>query len=380
MAAYDREGFGGGSAAQPATSARGDDDALTYTQEVKARTDHLYAKVARFVPEFEWRLHAPYIAAINDLKVEKNAVILAHNYMTPEIFHCVGDFAGDSLQLAKEAANTDADVIVQAGVHFMAETSKILCPEKTVLIPDLRAGCSLAASITGADVRLLKQKYPGAPVVAYVNTTAEVKAETDICCTSSNAVEVVEYAAREWGSDTVLFLPDQYLARNVAAMTDVKIVTWAGSCEVHERFTATDIREMRKATPGVVVLAHPECPPDVLAEADFAGSTSGMSGFVAREQPKNVVLVTECSMSDNVAAENPNVNFVRPCNLCPHMKRIDLKGILRALRTMEHEVTIPADIIERARLPIDRMLALPLTRQSMYARERDAGVVLEARG
>ncbi len=344
--------------------------ALAYTDEVRRKTDYLYPKVAQFIPEIEWRVHAPYIAAINDLKREKNAVVLAHNYMTPEIFNCVGDFAGDSLQLAKEAAKTDADIIVQAGVHFMAETSKILCPEKTVLIPDLRAGCSLAASITGADVRLLKQKYPGAPVVTYVNTTADVKAETDICCTSSNAVEVVEYAAREWGSDTVLFLPDQYLAKNVAAMTDVKIVTWAGACEVHERFTAEDICEIREGNPGVIVLAHPECPPDVLAEADFAGSTSGMSNFVKENQPKNVVLITECSMSDNVALENPKVNFVRPCNLCPHMKRITLPKILHSFQTMEHEVIIDPEIIAKARLPIDRMIALPLTRQSMYNHQR----------
>ena len=353
---------------------------LPYTDEVKAKTDHLYPKVAKLIPEIEWRTHAPYIAAINDLKKQKNAVILAHNYMTPEIFFCVGDFAGDSLQLAKEAARSDADVIVQAGVHFMAETSKILCPEKTVLIPDLRAGCSLAASITGADVRLLKQKYPGAPVVTYVNSTADVKAETDVCCTSSNAVEVVEYAAREWNSDIVLFLPDQYLAKNVAAMTDVKIVTWAGACEVHERFTAEDIREIREGNPGVLVLAHPECPPDVLAEADFAGSTSGMSNYVKDNQPKNVVLITECSMSDNVALENPKVNFVRPCNLCPYMKMISLPKILRSLQTMEHEVLIDADIIETARRPIERMIALPLPRQSMYNHQRPPEVfALEAR-
>ncbi|MEO1252233.1 MAG: quinolinate synthase NadA [Pseudomonadota bacterium] len=364
----------------PAFGNEPETDTLAYTDAVKAKTDHLYPKVQKFIPEIEWRIHAPYIAAINDLKAQKNAVILAHNYMTPEIFYGVGDFAGDSLQLAKEAAKTDAEIIVQAGVHFMAETSKILCPEKTVLIPDMRAGCSLAAAITGADVRLLKEKYPGAPVVTYVNSTADVKAETDICCTSSNAVEVVEHAAREWGSDTVLFLPDQYLARNVAAMTDVKIVTWAGACEVHEQFTAEDIREIREGNPGVVVLAHPECPPDVLAEADFAGSTSGMSNYVKDNQPKNVVLITECSMSDNVAAENPNVNFVRPCNLCPHMKRISLPKILRSLTNMEHEVTIPAEIIKRARLPIERMIALPLTRQSMYTHERAPNVAaVEAR-
>ncbi len=353
---------------------------LPYTEAVRAKTEHLYAKVSGLIPEIEWRLHAPYIAAINDLKKQKNAVILAHNYMTPEIFYCVGDFAGDSLQLAKEAAKSDADIIVQAGVHFMAETSKILCPDKTVLIPDMRAGCSLAASLTGADVRLLKQKYPGVPVVTYVNTTAAVKAETDICCTSSNAVEVVEHVAKEFGTDTVILIPDQYLAKNVAAMTDIKIVTWAGACEVHERFTAEDIREIREGNPGVVVLAHPECPPGVLAEADFAGSTSGMSNYVKANQPKNVVLFTECSMSDNVALENPKVNFVRPCNLCPHMKRISLPKILRALQTIEHEVLIDPEIIEKARRPIERMIALPLTRQSMYNHQRPPEVLaVEAR-
>lgn len=353
---------------------------LPYTDEVKAKTDHLYAKVAKFIPEFEWRQHAPYIAAINDLKREKNAVILAHNYMTPEIFNCVGDFAGDSLQLAKEAARTDADIIVQAGVHFMAETSKILCPEKTVLIPDPKAGCSLAAAITGEDVRLLKQKYPGAPVVTYVNSTADVKAETNICCTSSNAVEVVEYAAREFNSEIVLFLPDRYLAKNVAAMTDVRIVTWAGACEVHERFTAEDIREIREGNPGVLVLAHPECPPDVLAEADFAGSTSGMSNYVKDNQPDHVVLITECSMSDNVALQNPGVNFVRPCNLCPHMKRITLPKILRSLQIMEHKIEIDPEISAKARRAIERMIALPLTRQSMYTHQRAPEVMaIEAR-
>ncbi len=353
---------------------------LPYTAEVAAKTDALYAKVEKLITPAEWRLHAPLIAAINDLKREKNAVILAHNYMTPEIYFGVGDFAGDSLQLAKQAAATDAKVIVQAGVHFMAETSKILCPEKTVLIPDLAAGCSLASSITGADVRLMKQKYKGAPVVTYVNTSADVKAETDICCTSSNAVEIVEWAAKEWNSDIVILIPDQYLAKNVAAMTDVKIVTWAGACEVHERFTVDDIRELRDGNPGIIVLAHPECPPDVLAEADFAGSTSGMSNFVKRHQPDKVVLITECSMSDNVSLENPKVNFVRPCNLCPHMKRITLTKILRSLQTMQHEILIDPEISTRARAAIERMIALPLTRQSMYTHAKAPQVLaVEAR-
>ncbi len=328
---------------------------LAYTPEIKAETDHLYARVKDFVPPMEWAQHAPLIAAINRLKRETGAVILAHNYMTPEIFNCVGDFTGDSLALAREAAETDANIIVQAGVHFMAETAKILSPEKTVLIPDLRAGCSLASSITAADVRLIRQKYPGVPVVTYVNTSADVKAESDICCTSSNAVQVVE----SLGVPRVIMIPDQYLARNVAAQTDVEVIAWAGACEVHERFTADDIRDLREANPGIVVLAHPECPSDVLAEADYAGSTSAMSDYVAREQPRQVVLVTECSMSDNVAAANPGVDFVRPCNLCPHMKRITLQAIYDALRHGRHEVTVDPAIADRARIAIQRMLDLP---------------------
>jgi quinolinate synthase len=278
--------------------------------------------------------------------------------MTPEIFHGVGDFMGDSLALAREAARTDAKVIVQAGVHFMAETSKILSPQKTVLIPSMKAGCSLASSITGADVRLLKQKYPGLPVVTYVNTSADVKAESDICCTSGNAVKVVQTIAREFGTDTVIMIPDKYLARNVAAKTGVKVITWEGACEVHERFTAQEIRDYRAAHPGITVLAHPECPPEVVAEADFAGSTAAMINYVGEHKPQRVVMVTECSMSDNVAVEHPDVEFVRPCNLCPHMKRITLDGILHSLQTMTHEVIVPADVAARAKAPIDRMLAI----------------------
>lgn len=331
---------------------------LAYTDAVARATDGLYAKVSRFIPKAEWLAYAPVIAEINRLKREKDAVILAHNYMTPEIFHCVGDFVGDSLALAREAARTDAKVIVQAGVHFMAETSKILSPEKTVLIPSMEAGCSLASSITGADVRLLKQKYPGLPVVTYVNTSADVKAESDICCTSGNAVKVVEAIARDFGTDTVIMIPDKYLARNVAAKTGVKVITWEGACEVHERFTAQEIRDYRAAHPGITVLAHPECPPEVVAEADFAGSTAAMINYVGDHKPNRVVMITECSMSDNVAVEHPDVEFVRPCNLCPHMKRITLDGILHSLQTMTHEVIVPADIAARAKAPIDRMLAV----------------------
>lgn len=327
---------------------------LEYTPAVAAEAAPLYEKVRRVVNELDWATFAPYILEINRLKKEKGAVILAHNYMTPEIFHCVADFAGDSLQLAQQAAKTDAKIIIQAGVHFMAETSKILSPEKTVLIPDMRAGCSLAASITGADVRLLREKYPNVPIVTYVNTSAEVKAESDICCTSSNALAIVE----SFESDTILMIPDQYLARNIAKQTKKKILTWQGSCEVHERFTPEDIKAFRKAYPGAVVLAHPECPPEVVAEADFAGSTKAMSDYVTNKQPKKVVMVTECSMSDNVSVNNPNVEFVRPCNLCPHMKRISLKNILTCLQTMTQEVTVDRAIAARAKLAVERMLAV----------------------
>ncbi|MEZ6011818.1 MAG: quinolinate synthase NadA [Hyphomonas sp.] len=338
-----------------AAEARG----LAYDDAVRAETDHLYPLVKDFVTPMEWPAIAPFVAAINRLKKQKNAVILAHNYMTPDIFRLVGDFRGDSLQLAREAAAVDAEIIVQAGVHFMAETSKILAPEKTVLIPDTRAGCSLAASITGADVRLIKQKFPDYPVVTYVNTTADVKAECHITCTSSNAAQVVEAIAKEWNSDTVILVPDQYLARNVAAQTKIRIMTWPGACEVHEMFSADDVHQLREAHPGVIILAHPECPPDVLEAADYAGSTAALANYVADRHPAKVVLLTECSMSDNVAAENPGTNFIRPCNLCPHMKRITLENIYDCLVTGKHEVVIPEDVRVKAKQAIDAMLALP---------------------
>jgi quinolinate synthase len=314
----------------------------------------LYARVKSVIPAIEWPVFAPDIDAILALKQARNAVILAHNYQTPEIFHGVADIVGDSLALAREAAKTDAAVIVLAGVHFMAETAKLLNPEKTVLIPDPGAGCSLAASITAADVRLLRQRYPGVPVITYVNTSAAVKAESDICCTSGNAKKVVE----SLGVDRVIMLPDEYLAQNVARETGVKIITWKGHCEVHERFTAAEIRELRSSYPGVVVLAHPECPPDVVAEADFAGSTAAMADYVDQKHPRRVVLMTECSMSDNVAASHPDIDFVRPCNLCPHMKQITLPKIRAALETMRHEVTIDPSVAARARLAVERMLAI----------------------
>ena len=332
---------------------------LAFTPDVDAETAAIHARLKDKVSPIEWQLQAPLIAAINRLKQEMNAVVLAHNYMTPDIFHGVGDYVGDSLGLAREAAACDADIIVQGGVHFMAETSKILAPHKTVLIPDLRAGCSLATSITGADVRLIKQRYPGVPVVTYVNTTADVKAETDICCTSANAVQVVEWAAKQWGTDRVILIPDQFLAKNVARQTDVKIIAWAGSCEVHERFDADDIAEVRAAHPDAVVLAHPECPPDVIAAADFTGSTTAMSDYVTKNKPRQVVLITECSMADNVTADAPGVEFLRPCNLCPHMKRITLQGIYDALVRRAHEVTVDPAIIPAAALAVQRMIDLP---------------------
>jgi quinolinate synthase len=328
--------------------------ALVYTPEIAERTAALYQRVKNVIPEIEWATMAPYIDAINELKIQRNAVILAHNYQTPEIFHCVADVVGDSLQLALAASKTKAQVIVQCGVHFMAETSKILNPEKTVLIPDLAAGCSLAASITGDDVRLLKKTYPGVPVVTYVNTSAEVKAETDICCTSSNAVRVVE----SLNVPKVIFLPDQYLAKWVASQTKVKIISWHGACEVHERFTGEELAAIHRRDPNVRIIAHPECPPDVIEEADFTGSTAAMIDYVKRERPKRVVMVTECSMADNVAAEVSGVEFMRPCHLCPHMKRITLPKILDSLLEMKYEIKIDPTIIAKARIALDRMIAL----------------------
>ncbi len=319
---------------------------------VLSRTDALYDRVKRVVMPVEWPSFAEEIEAILTLKQERNAVILAHTYQTPEIYHCVADVVGDSLALARKAVAVEADVIVMAGVHFMAETAKLLNPGRTVLIPDQRAGCSLAESITPADVRLLRQRHPGVPIVTYVNTSAAVKAESDICCTSGNAREVVE----SLGVPEVIMLPDEYLAQNVAKETGVRIISWAGHCEVHERFTPADIQQVRDGHPGVMVLAHPECPPDVVAAADFAGSTAAMSDYVGRRQPPRVLLLTECSMSDNVAVHHPNIEFVRPCNLCPHMKRITLANIRQSLQEMRHEVVIDPAVAARARRAVERML------------------------
>jgi quinolinate synthase len=329
---------------------------ISFTPALEKEMSPLYDRISSVVPEIEWPFFAPYVKAINELKREKNAVILAHNYQTPEIFHCVADVVGDSLQLAREAAQAKGDMIVQCGVHFMAETSKLLNPNKKVLIPDMGAGCSLAESITGADVKALRQAYPGVPIVTYVNTSADVKAESDICCTSSNAVAIVEAMAKEFNSNKVLCIPDEFLAQNIARETDIEVIAWKGRCEVHEQFSAEEIKQYRADDPGLVIIAHPECPPEVVDESDFSGSTSGMIKWVQDNQPERVLMVTECSMSDNVAVENPNVNFVRPCNLCPHMKKITLPKVLEALAFEREEVLVDNDIAAAARLAVQRMI------------------------
>lgn len=311
-----------------------------------------YARIASRMPIEEWEVHRPVIEQIARLKLERQAVVMAHNYQPIEITHGIADVVGDSLALAQQAAATDAQVIVLCGVHFMAETAKILNPARTVLIPDLAAGCSLASSITAADIRDLRARHPGVPVVSYVNTSAEVKAESDVCCTSANAIDIVEsLPGRE-----VIFLPDRYLGHHVQAHTRKRLILWDGACEVHERFNAAEVRSFK--APGVRVLAHPECPPDVLAEADFVGSTAAMGGDIRRHRPEKVVLITECSMAGNLAVEFPAVEFTQPCNLCPHMQRITLPKVARALQTLSPEVTLDAAVIAGARRSLDRMLAV----------------------
>jgi len=324
---------------------------MEFTAEVRKATEPIYQKISKAIPEIEWSSHAPYIYKINKLKKEKNAVILAHNYQTPEIYHGIADFSADSLALAVEAAKTKADIIVMCGVHFMAETAKLMNPNKKVLLPDMDAGCSLSSSITGKDVRMLKKKYPGVPVVSYVNTSADVKAETDICCTSANAVKIV----KSLDVKKVIFLPDDYLAKYVASQTEVEIISWKGTCEVHEQFNDEEINEIRKNNPGIKIIAHPECPPDVIEASDFAGSTSGMIKYVKDNQPKKVMMVTECSMSDNVQIDNPDVQFIRPCNLCPHMKKITLPKILDCLEYETNEILMSDETIGKAKRSVERM-------------------------
>ena len=327
---------------------------MEFTPEVRKATDPIYQKISKVLPEIEWSIHAPYIYKINKLKKEKNAIILAHNYQTPEIYHGIADLAADSLSLAMEASKTSADIIVMAGVHFMAETAKLMNPTKKVLLPDMKAGCSLSSSITGKDVRILKEKYPGVPVVSYVNTSADVKTETDICCTSANAVKIV----KSLGVKKVIFLPDKYLAKHVASQTDVEIISWKGTCIVHEQFNEKEINEIRKDNPGIKIIAHPECPPDVIKASDFAGSTTGMIKYVEDHQPKKVMMVTECSMSDNVKIDNPKVEFIKPCNLCPYMKKITLPKILECLENETGEIIMDKETIDKARISVERMTAV----------------------
>jgi len=324
---------------------------MEFTSEVKKATEPIYQKISKTLPGIEWSIHAPYIHRINKLKKEKNAIILAHNYQTPEIYHGIADVAADSLALAIEASKTKSDIIIMCGVHFMAETVKLMNPQKKVLLPDMSAGCSLSSSITGKNVRLLKKKYPGVPVVSYVNTSADVKAETDICCTSANALKIVN----SLGVKKVIFLPDDYLAKYVASQTNIEIISWKGTCEVHEQFNDEEINEIRKNNPGIKIIAHPECPPDVIKASDFAGSTAGMIKYVSDNQPKKVMMVTECSMSDNVQVDNPNVEFIRPCNLCPHMKKITLPKILDCLENETNEIILDPETINKARKSVERM-------------------------
>ncbi|KKB85691.1 quinolinate synthetase [Devosia limi DSM 17137] len=327
---------------------------LKFSKSIERATEKVFERVKDKIPEIEWPFYAPLIFAINRLKKEKDAVILAHNYQTPQIYHGVADIVGDSLQLAVEATKVRQQVIVQCGVHFMAETSKLLNPEKTVLIPDSRAGCSLASSITAEDVIAMRQMYPGVPVVTYVNTSAAVKAVTDVCCTSSNAADIVNRV----DGDTVIMIPDQFLAQNTAKKTHKKIITWAGACEVHETFTAEDISELRHAYPTAKIIAHPECPPEVIDAVDFSGSTAAMIDWVKSNKPPRVVMVTECSMSDNVASETTGVDFLRGCNICPHMKRINLENVLWSLHTMTEEVLVDPAIIPAARASVERMIEM----------------------
>ncbi len=327
---------------------------MDISAEIKKVTDPIYQKISSTVPEIEWATYAPYIYKINRLKKEKNAVILAHNYQTPEIYHGISDFSADSLALAIEASKTKADIIIMCGVHFMAETAKLMSPNKKVLLPDMSAGCSLSSSITGEDVRNLKKQYPGVPVVSYVNTSADVKAETDVCCTSANAVKIVNSLKVK----KVIFLPDDYLAKYVASQTDVEIISWKGTCEVHEQFNDEEINEIRKNNPGIKIIAHPECPPDVIKASDFTGSTSGMIKYVKDKQPEKVMMVTECSMSDNVQIDNPKVKFIRPCNLCPHMKKITLPKILDCLENETNEIVMDDITIKKARNSVERMVKI----------------------
>ncbi|MBX3053385.1 MAG: quinolinate synthase NadA [Caldilineaceae bacterium] len=367
---------------------------LSPTSSVRETYTWLQARLSHVAPDVELQIKAEIVYEIQRLKVEKNAVILGHNYMEPVLFHSIPDFVGDSLFLSRKAAETDKDIIVFCGVEFMAETAKILNPEKTVLLPAAKAGCSLAASITAEDVRQLKAQFPGAPVVTYVNTYADVKAESDICCTSGNAVAVVN----SLDAETILFIPDEYLARNVAQETGKKIIVpqpkrtttpltfsfdgvdgstnghtngqanghdqpgvvgWHGRCEVHEKFTVDDIRTIRAQFPDVAIVSHPECSPEVVAASDFSGSTTAMIRFVEKSSAPHYLLLTECSMGDNITASNPDKEMLRLCNVrCPHMNQITLEDTLAALRHNQYKVEVPEEIRVRAARSVQRMIEI----------------------
>ena len=340
---------------------------------VEETYQQMKAKLSGIVPDFELRYKAELADEINRLKVERNAVILGHNYMEPALYNSIPDYTGDSLELSRKAAQTDKDIIVFCGVRFMAETAKILNPGKTVLLPAEKAGCSLAASITAEDVRKLKAQFPGVPVVTYVNTYADVKAESDVCCTSSNAAAVVEWL----GTDTVIFLPDEYLAKNVARETgkhiifptltpgqdgtelDYQLIGWHGRCEVHEKFTVEDIAAVRQQFPDVVILTHPECSPEVVAASDFSGSTKAMIQYVERTSAPRYLLLTECAMGDNIAAANPDKDMLRLCSVrCPHMNQITLEDTLASLKYTQYVIEVPEDIRVRAAKAVERMIAI----------------------
>ncbi|MDO8494602.1 MAG: quinolinate synthase NadA [Deltaproteobacteria bacterium] len=314
----------------------------------------LRQKLSPVLTSFEIEAYLPLIDEINRLKIQKGACILVHNYQTPEIYHGIADFVGDSLGLAREATRVDCERIIFCGVHFMAETAKLLNPKVKVLIPDLEAGCSLSESITPEDVRALKAQHPGAPVVCYVNTTAAIKAESDVCCTSSNAAKIV----RALDSDKVIFIPDEYLGQNVARETGKTIITHPGRCMVHEQFTVQDIKNYRAEFPGIAVISHPECSPDVVQASDFAGSTSMMEGFIAKSPAQKIMLITECSMSDNLRAQFPDKDFQMPCTICPHMKKITLQKVLKSLQEDLYEIEIAPSMAEKARRSVERMLEL----------------------
>ena len=331
---------------------------LKFTKAVERVTARVYERIKDHIPEIEWPFYAPLILQINRVKKERDALVVAHRFQSPQIYHGVADVTGDTLQLALASQKAKQSVIVQCGVHYMAETTKLLAPKKKVLLPDGRAGCSVVASITPEDVMALRAQYPGVPVVAYITSSAAVKAVSDVCCTTANAAEIVDALP----GDRVIMVPDQFLARNTAKRTSKKVIAWAGTCEVHDTFTAANIAELRHAYPDARIVAHPQCPPEVVTASDFSGDLDAMAAYLNAAETKRVVLVTECSMSDNLATQFPGIEFTRGCNLCPHMKRITLENILWSLHTMSEEVTILPALHTPARAALQRMLEMSKVR------------------